>query len=51
MRIIIKLACVSLLGLSLLGCSDGNDNDNSATVPPDDAAVFKCRQRLFRDYA
>ncbi len=38
MRLYTKLACVSLLGLVLIGCSDGSNNGLS--VAPDESAVF-----------
>ncbi len=45
MRIFSKLACVGVLGLALLGCSDGSDNGLS--VAPDDAAVFTVANGCF----
>ena len=45
MRIFSKLVCVGVLGLALLGCSDGSDN--GVFVAPDEAAVFTVANGCF----
>ncbi len=45
MRIFSKLACVGVLGLALIGCSDGSDN--GLNVAPDEAAVFNVANGCF----
>jgi len=45
MRIYSQLVCVGVLGLSLLGCSDGSDN--GLFVAPDDATVFTVANGCF----
>ena len=32
---------LGLLALPLFGCSNGDDNDNSVTTPPNEASVYE----------
>jgi len=45
MRIYSQLVCVGVLGLSLLGCSDGSDSE--LFVAPDESAVFAVANGCF----
>ena len=45
MRIFSQLVCMGVLGLSLLGCSDGSDN--GLFVAPDEATVFTVANGCF----